>query len=216
MKSNISKIVAAPGYQVLLEIGGSKIVVTSFVAVDLTEMFSEEAIEKCSGIAASLHAGYLVEYTDQVLPSDPNAQHIAELRYAAAQHIQTNYSQKGSVLNGNTQIVTDPTAMTEEFKQNLLDQVEKSKAEITATNNSFLSGTSDAYADVDRDPVERKNPLNNDELVMKVSMDIPADKFIAKQRADAVRLDEMRKESPLPTEGTSPVAERSNYNDDEN
>jgi len=216
MKSNISKVVAAPGYQTLLEIGGSKIVITSFVVVDLTEMFSEDAIDKCAGLTESIKQGYLVEYTDQPLPSDPNAQHIAELRYAAAQHIQTNYSQKGSDLNKNTQIVTDPAAMTEDFKQNLLDQVEKSKAEITAVNNSLLSGTSDAYADVDRDPVARKTPLNNDELTMKVSMDISADKFMAKQKADAILLDEMRKELPLPTEGTSPVAERSNYNEDEN
>ena len=208
---NVKKVVAAPGYQVLLEISGRKIVVSAFNAVDLAEMFSEEDLNKCAGLIDSLNHGYLLEYTDQSLPSDPNEQYISELRFQAAQHIQTNYKQAGSNLDKRTQMVTSPDEMTDEFKQDLLDRVEKSKAEILNTAESLLDHVkNDAYVDIDREPKERGNPLTANELTMKVSMDIPVEKFVAKQEADAIALEESRKDSPMPTDGVSHVVERSN------
>jgi len=73
MKKNLSKVVAAEGYTVLIEVGNRSLQVTQFESVDLAEFFTPEEIEKSASVKTSFQNGWLVFYKGQKLPKKPES-----------------------------------------------------------------------------------------------------------------------------------------------
>jgi len=63
-----SKVVAAPGHSVLVDIGNRGIQLQQSEPVDLLEEFTEEEIQASDSLRESLRQGWVVAYTGQKLP----------------------------------------------------------------------------------------------------------------------------------------------------
>ena len=198
--ATVSKVIASPGMQALVDIAGQRLLIDCYTPVDLTEKFSDDEITSSKGLAENLHQGFLVEYTGQDLPVNPNAQVISELRHNQDQHIQVMYTQATSV---GSPVVTDPKQITTEFSQELVDKVAQNKAKILLDDSTLVDKVSNAYDDVDKDPVERRTALTPDEMTMRVSMDIPPSEFAKAQAASAVKANALRAATnPVPPAST--------------
>lgn len=68
-----AKIVAAPGYIVLLRIGTTKLTARPYQPVTLQPRFTEAELNQCAALIEGLESGSLIPYAGEELPANPHA-----------------------------------------------------------------------------------------------------------------------------------------------
>lgn len=187
-KTNVIIVVASPGYQVLLNIGNDCLTIDSFNPVNLSEMYSEDALRNCGSLQAHLRDGNLVYYEGQNLPEDPNKQKVSQLRQSAAQHLEVGYTQQArNADHPNMQIETNTDNINQNSEKTLQDRINDARSEVEIRNAKIKekvqsSIKSKSNQESSTDPTSN-SPLNKDGLNLKVAMDVAPEVFAAKQKA---------------------------------
>ena len=186
-------VVARKGYSALLNVDGRMFDVDCHEAINLSNIFSADVLERCSSLSTHLASGNLV-YFEQgtVLSKDVTASvEIKPLREEAAQHIISQYDQaERDVKRTNMELETRAN-ISEETRNHIQERVQEGKKEILQTDRKFLTKTIKAVQttnEVVSPPKDRQNAMTVNELTMKVSMDISPAEFAKKQAASKDKL----------------------------
>ena len=185
-------VVARRGYSALVNFGVQTLDIDCYNPVNLSDMFSEDVIKECTSLNSHLAAGNLIYYEEgQELPEDPNAKYIKKLRQDAAKHLEAQYEQKeqGDTANMSLETITN---VDKHMQDHIQEQVAKNREAIIQKDQAILK-KGVITENVDSVPKERKTAMTEDELLMKVSMDVDPKDFVAKQQAQKIAMD--RKES---------------------
>lgn len=187
-------VVAREGYAVLLEVDGRMFDIDCHEAVNLSNMFSVDVLERCSSLSTHLKDGNLVLFEDGTeLSKDATASvEIKPLREETTQHITSQYDQVERDVNRTNIELETRANITEETRKHIQEQVQASKKEILQPDEKLLKKTIKAVQttnEVASPPKERQNAMTVKELTMKVSMDISPEEFAKKQKASKNKLE---------------------------
>jgi len=195
-------VVAREGYTVLLNINEQTLDIDCYNPVNLSKMFSGDAIERCTSLEMHLQEGNLIYYENQELPKNPDKARVDVLRQANAKHIQAQYDQTArNVVRTDMELETQ-TNIDDAMRVGIQEQVQAGKAKILQTGQKRAQRAEQSVREVDV-PLEKRNAMTPDELNLKVSMDVSPDEFMQKQKAlkkkfdDNVNADEIRAEKEI-------------------
>lgn len=180
-------VVAREGYSVLLEIDGRMFDINCHEAVNLSKIFSADVLEKCSSLDTHLKNGNLIFFEQgDTLPEGTTSVKIEPLHERSAEHIISQYNQaERDAKRTNIEMETRAN-ITEDTREYLQAQVQKSKEEILQTDKKLLTKTvkTTQTADGVVSPVKkRQDTMTPEELTMEVSMDVSPEVFAEKQAA---------------------------------
>lgn len=185
-------VVAREGYSVLLDIDGDTLSITCHESINLSKRYITDIISRCASLEAHLKEGNLVRCDDaaefSVDITAPTT--IPQLHLESASHILSQYDQASrDSTRTHTELETQAN-ITADTRKIIQEQVNESKRAIQATDNKFLKiPATQVEAKIDVTPHKRETAMNSSELMLKVSMDVSPETFIAKQQQDKERLE---------------------------
>ncbi|KKL23249.1 hypothetical protein LCGC14_2427280 [marine sediment metagenome] len=186
-------VVARKGYSVLLEIEGRMFDIDCHEAINLSDIFSADVLERCSSLATHLKDGNLVVFTSgTVLSKDATTPvEIVTLREETAQHITSQYDQAERDVNRTNMELETRANITEETRKHIQEQVQIGRKKILQVDQKFMPETKAAQTvkEVDSSSKARQTAMTAEELTMKVSMDISPEDFAKKQVASKNELE---------------------------
>lgn len=200
-------VVAREGYSVLLDVDSRMFDIDCHKAINLSDMFSADILDRCASLSAHLKDGNLVLFDGSTeLSEDITASAtITPLREETAEHITAQYQQAERDSNRTNMELVTRANITEDMRKHIQAQVQAGKDKILQADQKLLAKakavqTSNA---VDTRPKDRQTAMTPAELTMKVSMDISPKAFAEKQAAskrkleDADEADESRAEQEI-------------------
>jgi len=169
-------VVAKDGYNVLLDINKQTFMIDCHKAINLSEMFPPDVLEQCSSLQAHLRDGNLVYYKGEKLSEDPNDAQINKLHEIAEHQIEAQFSQHSGRADAfNIEIETAST-VSDNMRKNIDARIEKNRADIVTQDNKLLKHLKTQATKV-ADPIYSSECMSEDDLHLKVTMDIDDKKF---------------------------------------
>ena len=210
-------VVAREGYSVLLEVDERTFDIDCHEPVNLSNIFPEDTLKKCSSLSTHLKDGNLVLFkAGTKLSKDVTVSaEIKPLREEKVQHITAQYEQTERDVNRTNIELETRSNITEETRKHIQEQVQAGKKEILNTDKKFLQKTVQTTKEAITPPKARQNAMTVEELTMKVSMDVSPEEFTKKQAVSKENLeaagdaDEVRAEKEIAKQENTEQSEQS-------
>lgn len=177
-------VVAREGYSVLLEIDNRIFDIDCHKAINLSNIFSEDVLEKCSSLSTHLKDGNLILFKEDIkLSKDVTASAVIKpLREETAEHITSQYDQaERDVKRTNMELETRAN-ITEETRKHIQEQVQIGKEKILQTDRKLLMKKVNRTTNEVVDPPKNsQRAMTAEELTLNVSMDVSPEEFARTQ-----------------------------------
>ncbi|MEA3342182.1 MAG: hypothetical protein U9R15_19630 [Chloroflexota bacterium] len=215
-EDNVKKdiiVTAREGYSVLLDIEKNTFDIDCHHTVNLSNMFSADALNRCSSLSAHLKDGNLIRVEEDAILSEDVSMtpaKITPLREETAEHITSQYDQAARDSNRTNIELETRSNITDETRKQIQAQVQAGKEKILQTDQKLMKKAKAVQTsnEVSSQPKERQTAMTSNELTMKVNMDISPEAFAKKQAElrqkleDSEDADEARAEQEIAEQDT--------------
>jgi hypothetical protein len=192
-------VVAAPGYNCIVNIGGRTLQIDAFTPTNLSELFDANTIKKCSSLTAHLAQGTLKYHEDSdILPEKQNDPTITSKRaFDTGSSLTATFEQKTV---GTTQSTETTTNVTKEVLAETNRQISAGRKKATSdaqVAKQRIRAKYDGMSD-DRKPYGGNEFKTTDpkSLVRKVTTDVTPEEFNARQKQAAKNRKELLENMP--------------------